>query len=103
MRAWHQCCVIVDKRDNYMCRVCRCRTVKSLTRSVTRAEHHHLIPRSLLSALRADPRVCILVCARCHDLLTHHRLRVVGAPEQTFVVNGRVCMNANGPLMFIGP
>lgn len=56
---------IVDRRDEGQCRVCGRRCSTTATASENRAEHHHIIPRSLGG--QDTPENLALVCVWCHD------------------------------------
>lgn len=56
---------IVRKRDNYQCQFpnCKCRNRRQL-------EVHHLLRWQDFPALRFDPNNAILLCKKCHKLIT---------------------------------
>jgi hypothetical protein len=91
----------VVQRDRGRCRVCGCRTVKTLALDPKWREVHHLISRTN-PVTRYDPRNGITVCHADHRRLTSHRLFVVGTASEMFQA-GKVpkwYLNADGPLQF---
>ena len=98
--AWRIVCAQVDRRDNYRCRVCGKRTVRTLSLVPERAEHHHLVPRSRSKTLQFDPRNVILVCAEDHGKLTRYELTVAGSLYHIFPHETGCYLNAEGPLTF---
>jgi len=98
--AWMTCCRVVDARDRYRCRACHRRTRRTMTLCPERAEHHHLVPRSLLpKTLHADPRIIVLVCAACHGKLQRHELVAVGSTA--WMVEGTPYLDASGEVRFV--
>jgi hypothetical protein len=73
----------VVHRDRGRCRVCGCRTVKTLALDPKRREVHHLVSRTN-PVTRFDPRNGITVCHRDHRRLTAHHLFVIGTAAQMF-------------------
>jgi hypothetical protein len=91
----------VVQRDRGRCRVCGCRTVKTLALEPRRREVHHLISRTN-PVTRYDPRNGITVCHLDHRRLTGHRLFVIGKASEMFQA-GKVpkwYLDANCPLQF---
>jgi len=88
MRAWLECCRIVDARDKYLCRCCGRKVRKTLTVCPERLEHHHLHGRRVAPERRYDPSAVITVCLECHGGLTRHEIEPIGV------------LNADGPLHF---
>ena len=84
-------------RDEGKCRVCSVRCLRVLTLHPRRGEVHHLEGRHRLT--RYEPRCAILVCAVCHERLTHHRIRV-WAGRRWFTEEGTSLIDADAPLTF---
>jgi len=99
LRAWLECCRLVDARDNFRCRCCGRKTIKTLSVCANRLEHHHLHGRNVAPALRYRAQAVISVCLECHGKLTRHELLVKAA--MFYRVEGRTYPNADGPLTFI--
>jgi len=78
MRAWLECCRVVDARDKWICRCCGRKVRKTLTVCSERLEHHHLHGRRVAPERRYDPRAVITVCLECHGRLTRHEIAIVG-------------------------
>jgi len=78
MRAWLECCRVVDARDKWLCRCCGRKTRKTLTVCPERLEHHHLVPRSRARHRIADPSNVITLCLSCHQRVTRHEISIVG-------------------------
>ncbi len=73
----------VRYRDRGHCRVCKIKTVTTLALDPKRGEAHHIVSRTC-PAVRYDVRNGLHVCAKCHSLLTRHKLFVVGTAAQMF-------------------
>ncbi len=73
-RHWREVCRVVDRRDGARCRACR-RACDPFTPDLLhRAHRHHL---RFLSLGGEDSTECVLLlCARCHDDVHRHRLRI---------------------------
>ena len=76
----------VNVRDGYRCRACGKSADTRSVDSLSRGHHHHLTFRSK-GGEHSTANVCLL-CARCHDDLHAHRLRLEVTTEQ----------GADGPL-----
>jgi hypothetical protein len=91
----------VVHRDRGRCRVCGCRTVKTLALDPKRREVHHICSRTN-PVTRYDPRNGITVCHRDHRRLTAHHLFVIGKASEMFQA-GKVpkwYLDASCPLQF---
>jgi hypothetical protein len=98
--AWRNCCRRVDARDKYRCRVCGRHTRKTLELVPERAEHHHLIPRSVAPQHKYESWNVILVChSPCHQQLQRHELVAVGSAGMR--IDGQWCLDAYGWLDFV--
>ena len=100
-KAWKAVCRCVDERDRFKCRACGRRVQRTLKACRERAEHHHIVPRSIAPTLRFDSRNVLLVCLECHGKLTRHELTIYGAVAHVFVEDGNDCLNADFPLRFV--
>ena len=80
LEAWRHA---VARRDRHRCRVCGCKTVKTLALDPKRGEAHHIVSRTN-PVTRTDVRNGIHVCLRDHQRLTRHQLFVVGTAAHMF-------------------
>jgi hypothetical protein len=88
LRAWLECCRIVDARDTFRCRCCGRKTIKTLSVCANRLEHHHLHGRNVAPERIADPSGVVSLCMACHQRVTRHEVTIQGT-------------DANHPLSFI--
>ena len=95
-QAWEACKRRVDTRDNYTCRVCSRRVVKTLTLCAERLERHHLVPRSIAPALWADARNVLVVCA-----IDHGRHEIEPTGTERFTTEAGSFLNADGTIWFV--
>ncbi len=76
------------------------KTVRTLTLCPERAEHHHIVPRSLAKWMQFDARNILLLCCACHQRITRHELQVFAPREYVFNIENDFYLNAEGPLTF---
>lgn len=100
-RAWEACKRAVDVRDQFKCRCCQRKVIKTISVDPARAEHHHLVSRRLLPKEKLfSPDVVILVCLECHGKLTRYEI-LVTQTDHRLVIDGRSYPNANADLIFL--
>jgi 5-methylcytosine-specific restriction endonuclease McrA len=67
----------VDRRDGRICRICRKRADPHALGLLDRAEHHHVLPRSLGGQDTTDNLV--IACRECHEAIhAKGKFRLVG-------------------------
>ena len=96
-RLQRQFLAAVWDRDKGRCRCCGVRCLKRLDLHPRRGEVHHLEGRDR-RPLRFQARCAILLCASCHEAITHHQMRV--APSRLFVLDGETLIDGDAPLTF---
>lgn len=99
LEAWRRA---VRHRDEMKCRVCRKKLRVSLELVKNRAECHHIKGRAD-KAVRYDVRNGLLCCPKCHGLLEHNELVIVGQKKDLFTVDGARYINADCDLEFKRP
>ena len=69
---------LVNVRDADTCRCCG-HKVSTTGGMAWRSEHHHLHKRKTVpKAQKHTTKNVLLVCARCHHLITNDKIRVIG-------------------------
>jgi len=82
VKAWQALCRYVTTRDGGCCRACGRKTTQTLAAVPERAEHHHVVPRSIGGA-ESEQNICLL-CKSCHDERhVTRRLHIFGNAERT--------------------
>lgn len=100
-KAWDACTRAVDVRDGKKCRCCKHKVEKVIELTPKRAEHHHIVRRRKVAALRTDVRNVLLLCFRCHEKVTKHQLHIIGKASEMFELDGQKYLNADKPLRFV--
>lgn len=71
---------LVDQRDGPRCRVCQRYLQRGGLTLLTRAHHHHILPRSLNGASVSGN--LIRLCAACHEAEHRCRIRLSGDADE---------------------
>lgn len=87
------------KRDGKVCRCCKRVVIQQLELAPNRLDVHHVAGRAD-QAVRWDVRNLIVLCAECHEAVTHYRKFILQAAKHAFTVGIKTYINASKKVTF---